>query len=136
MENRIRRNVLAAVAALAVLASGCMAGARRPLVDVAMSPAAVDGRSFEQDFADCNAYAQTVDVGQAAVNTAIAGAVLNAALGAAIGGIIGHGYAGQGAAIGAAGGGIDGLVAGAAAADARQQQIMNNCLAGRGWNVL
>jgi hypothetical protein len=91
---------IALVAAFAVLASGCMAGAQRPLVDIQASPAVDAGRSFEQDLADCNAYAQTIDVGQSAVNGAIAGAVLNAALGAALGGIIGHGYAGQGAALG------------------------------------
>lgn len=134
MNKQIRTGV--ALAAMLALASGCVAGVRRPLVDIQASPAALDGRSYETDFTECQAYAQTVDVGQSAANTAIAGAIVNAALGAALGGIIGHGYAGRGAAIGAAGGGINGLVAGAAAAEARQQQIFNNCLAGRGWNVL
>jgi outer membrane lipoprotein SlyB len=119
--------------ALLVALAGC-AARQVPLVDIQASPAAFDGRDYGVDLAECQAYAATIDTGQSAMAGAIVGAVFSAALGAAVGGILGD--AGTGAAIGAAGGGIDGLAAGAAAAEGRKNQIIYNCLNGRGWNVL
>jgi hypothetical protein len=132
METRSRTVALALVASL--LASGCVAARHVPIVDLQASPAAADGRDFNQDLFECQNYAESIDPAGQALAGAVAGALFNAALGAALGGIVGD--AGLGAALGATSGGMYGAAGGAAQAEARRTQIVNNCMHGRGWNVL
>lgn len=94
----------------------------------------VDSARYEQDLTECRAYAEQVSPAREAV----VGAGLAAALGAAIGAIAGAfgGSAGSGAATGAAIGGVTGTAAGGAGGVSEQKQIIDRCLAGRGYNVL
>jgi outer membrane lipoprotein SlyB len=115
--------------ALLVILAGC-AQSYQPVVDTR----GVDTARYQQDLFECRQYAERVSpVGQAAT-----GGLLGAAGGAALGAIVGafSGGAGTGAAIGAATGGAVGAGAGGVTGVSEQQRIIDNCLRGRGYNVL
>ena len=108
---------------LAICLTGC--AGYRPIVDMQ----GVDPNRYYGDLAQCQQYAEQVDVGGSAAGSAAAGAVLGAALGALFGnrqsaGQLGAAYGLIGGAAGAAQGGID------------QKQVIRNCMAGRGYRVL
>lgn len=98
----------------------------RPIVD----NKGVDLNRYESDLRECQAYAtQTAGAGESAAAGAAAGAILGAVLAAAAG----RGYsrsstAGVGAVSGAVGAGVEG--------ERNQRNIINRCLAGRGYRVL
>ena len=122
------KKFLAVAVALATL-TGC-AQSYQPVVDTKGH----DTARYQQDLFECRQYAeQTSPAGNAAVG-GLAGAAGGAALGA-IGGAI-AGNAGTGAAIGAATGGALGVGGGAYSGVSEQQRIIDNCLRGRGYNVL
>ncbi|MFT3790795.1 MAG: hypothetical protein QM741_06905 [Rudaea sp.] len=105
----------------------CYAGnGYRPIIDTQD----VDQARLECDMADCQAYAAQVSPAQSAVNNAVAGAIFGALFGLAVGD---HGWAAR---AGAQGGALGGAVGGAGAGVMAQQNIMRNCLAGRGYRVL
>jgi hypothetical protein len=94
----------------------------------------VDPAKYQQDLAECRQYAEQVSPVDEAIFAAFAGAALGAALGAATGAIAGN--AGQGAAIGAAAGGITGVAGGALHGGQAQQDVIRQCLQGRGYSLL
>jgi len=108
---------------------GCAAtsGANyRPIVD----NKGIDLNRYESDLRECQSYA-TQTAG--AADSAAAGAVAGALLGAVLAGAAGKGYdrsatARVGAVSGAVGAGAEG--------ERNQRNIINRCLAGRGYRVL
>jgi len=104
-----------------------------PVVDYSGSPASTQGRNYNEDLNACRGIAtQESPVRSAATQGAI-GALVGAAGGAAIGAILGR--PGTGAAIGAAGGAIGGTARGGLTGTERQEQIVRDCMRGRGWNA-
>lgn len=98
----------------------------RPIVD----NKGVDLNKYESDLRECQSYAtQTASAGESAA----AGAVAGALLGAVLAGAAGSRYsktstARVGAVSGAVGAGVEG--------EKNQRNIINRCLAGRGYRVL
>lgn len=112
------------VAALLLGIQGC--AAPRPMVDTK----GVNQAQFEQDMRECQAYAdQTYGVGTGAAIGAGAGYLLGQVLARTTGSRTVANEAGRGAAVfGAAGGAAQGAQ--------NQRQVVQRCLAGRGYNVL
>ena len=111
---------------------GCAGGGSnyRPMVDMAGQSQA----RYNSDVYSCQQYAQQVSpVSSGAIGMGV-GAGFGAALGAIVGAFLG--CAGEGAAMGAAVGGFSGGVRGTSDGLAAQVNIIRNCMAGRGWNVL
>lgn len=98
----------------------------RPTIDTK----GVDSAQYESDLRECKAYAQKVNPQSEAVAGAVVGALVTAATVALA--LDTGDYAGRSAGIGAAAGAAEG----GAGAVQRQRQIVNNCLGGRGYNVL
>ncbi|MCA8907524.1 MAG: hypothetical protein KDA49_08240 [Rhodospirillaceae bacterium] len=90
--------------------------------------------AYQHDLAECQGYADQVNVGQEAMGTGL----LTAATGAALGAIAGAfgGGAGRGAALGASLGGVTGGVGGGVNAYDRRGAVLRQCLANRGYAVL
>lgn len=107
---------------LSILALVGCAAHPDPIVDTK----GVDPQKLAQDWEECGAYAEQVQVGQGVAK----GGAVGAAVGAAAGAI--YGDAGEGAATGALYGGTrSGLQA-----DRDKQQVFKRCLRGRGYRVL
>ena len=124
-----RMTTLIAVLSAAAFLAGCAAtsGANyRPIVD----NKGVDLNRYESDLRECQSYAtQTAGAADSAAGGALAGALL----GAALAGAAGKNYsksssARVGAVSGAVGAGLGG--------ERNQKNIINTCLAGRGYRVL
>jgi len=113
---------------IALILTGC--ANYQPIVDTK----GVDMSVYNSDLAECQAYAHQVDVVGEGVKGAAAGGAIGAAIGAIAGAFVGE--VGEGAKIGAALGGAEGTAYGVAGAAEGQQQIIRNCLAGRGYTVL
>lgn len=115
----------------AAFVAGC-AQTFRPIVDMK----AVDEAKYEQDLAECRAYADEVSPLEEAGAGALFGVLVGAALGAVLG-ATGDGLsAGAGAVAGAALGGTTGVVAGGAGGAQAQADVIKACLSGRGYRVL
>jgi hypothetical protein len=124
------KRFLATAMAAATLA-GC-AQTYQPIVDTRGQ----DSARYQQDLYECRQYAEQVSpAGQAAVG-GVGGAAAGAALGAITGALVGGVSAGEGAAVGAATGGAVGVGTGAYKGVNEQQQVIDNCLRGRGYSVL
>ncbi len=115
--------------ALILILAGC-AQSYQPVVDTK----GVDNAKYQQDLLECRQYAEQVSPAGEAATTGVLGAAGGAALGAIVGAF--SGSAGTGAAIGAATGGAVGAGAGGVSGISEQKRIINNCLRGRGYNVL
>jgi hypothetical protein len=115
--------------ALAGLLAAC-ASHFEPIID----PATTRGDNLPRDLADCRGLAEQQNVAGSVGTSGLIGAGLGAGLGA-IAGAFGGG-AGTGAALGAALGGGTGLAHGALGSQAERDQIVRNCLVGRGYRVL
>lgn len=105
----------------------CLAGCARskPIVD----HTGVDEAAYAQDLADCQAYADEVEAGARVAGGAAGGAAVGGAMGAILNG---SGGAARGAGVGAVGG----AASGARSAAREQDQVVKNCLRGRGYRVL
>ncbi len=105
---------------------GCAGANYRPIVD----NKGVDLNRYEADLQECQAYAtQTAGAGTSAAAGAAAGAILGAALAAAAGSRYDRNSTARvGAVSGAVGAGAEG--------EKNQRNIINRCLAGRGYKVL
>lgn len=98
---------------------------QEPIIDTQ----GIDLAALEQDKLECAAYADQVPVGRQAAVAAGTGAVL----GGAIGGIFGNSStAARSAGVGAASGAVQGTGGGLR----DRQQVIRNCLLGRGYRVL
>lgn len=113
---------LIAVACL-VLVAGCASD--RVIVDTK----GVDMSHYEQDRRECEAYSEQVSTGASAAKGAGFGAAIGAALGAIFGGS--HDVARS-----AGTGGVLGGAQGAAKGEGQKEQVLRNCLSGRGYRVL
>jgi outer membrane lipoprotein SlyB len=91
--------------------------------------------TYNQDLAECQAYANQVSPVQDAAVGAIGGAAGGAALGALSGALFKGVSVGEGAAVGAAAGGVLGLAGGAYTGTQNQKQVLNNCMRGRGYST-
>lgn len=116
---------IAFVACIAASLAGCAVERYRPLTDSGVSMG-----SYEADLADCQQLAAQRPAAQQAAGGAAVGAVLGAVLAAAVG-LRGNDVA-RVAAWGAANGGVQGAVYGSA----EQRDIVDRCMAGRGYNVV
>ncbi len=152
---RIVTRQLAVALALAVAVSGCAGTVRpaqdfRPVVDAKgsvpracmvavigqppmLSPECNFEAVYDTDVRECNAFALQVDRDKAAAGNAVAGAVIATLIGAAFG-LRGSNLAAV-AASGAAAGGVRGYNA-ADYANLTQYQIVQRCMAGRGYSVI
>ena len=116
------------IAAVALTMTACASAPQyRPVVDHGVSTG-----DYETDLAECRELAQSsrASSGKGAVGGAIAGALLGAMMGRAAG--LSGDYTQRVAAVGA----VQGGVAGGAATHGKQTEIVSNCIAGRGWNVV
>jgi hypothetical protein len=120
--------ILLLAAALFIVSAGC--AAYRPIVDMK----GVDRNQYERDLAECQAYAEQVNVGGEAATGALIGGAFGAAMGLAVGALLGD--PGEGAALGAVIGGGSGLASGAAEGAGGQVNVIRNCMMGRGYRVL
>ena len=109
---------------------GCMGASYRPVVD----PKGADMANYESNLSECQAIARE----QSVAGNAVTGGAFGAAAGAALGAVMGAfpGDPGLGAAIGAGYGGAAGVIQGGASGVEGQEQIVRNCMSGRGYNVL
>ena len=114
----------AALGLCALLLTAC-ASTNRVIVDKQN----VDEAKYQQDLNDCRAIADQVGTGRDAAEGAVGGALIGGLLGAILGnsGTAGR-MAGGGAVVGAAG----------KAGDSQQEkeQVLKNCMRGRGYRVL
>ena len=110
---------------MALLLSGCAVEQYHPLVDSGVSKG-----SYATDLADCQQLAAQRPAAAQAAGGAAVGAVLGGLLAAAVG-LRGNDVA-RVAAWGAANGGINGAAYGTAA----QRAIVDDCMSGRGYNVI
>ena len=116
------------VAAVALSLTACASIPQyQPVVDHGVSTG-----DYETDLAECRelATASRPSATKGAVGGAIAGALLGAMMGRAAG--LSGDYTQRVAAVGA----VQGTVAGGAATHGKQTEIVSNCIAGRGWNVV
>lgn len=97
-----------------------------PFVDVQ----GVDPARYSADLASCRSYAQQIDPNKQAMQGMLAGIIVGALVGAAVGG------SGRHAEYGAGYGGTVGVMSGGGRAVLKQETIIANCLAGRGYRVL
>lgn len=103
----------------------------RPIVDMKY----VDPTKYEQDLAECQAYAKQVSPAGEAVTAGAVAASIGAAFGAILGWLI-YDEPELGAEVGAAIYGISGAAAGGAVAADDQMSIIRRCMQGRGYTVL
>lgn len=114
-----------------LLLSSC-AQTHQPVVDLGGQNS---GR-YQQDLFECRQYAEQVSPVEDAAIGGVGGAAAGAALGAVTGALLGGVGTGEAAAFGAATGGLLGLGGGALHGTSQQQDIIDRCLRGRGYNVL
>lgn len=113
-----------------LLLSGCTS--HTPVIDFRSSNRTM--AEYERDLAECQALASQRSVATDAALGTVGGAAVGAGLGAAVGAITGS--AGRGALLGTAIGGIGGGTAMAGNTASSQRDIINRCMAGRGYAVL
>ncbi len=97
-----------------------------PVVDMQ----GLDMQRYATDLDGCRAYARQINPNKMAMESMLGGIIVGALVGAAVGG--NRNFAQQGA---LAGGGA-GVAAGGARGVVKQETIMANCMAGRGYRVL
>lgn len=108
---------------VAVVLAGC---ARDPVI---VDTKGTDMARYQQDRTECESYANQVSTGTQAAKSAGFGA----AVGAAIAAIFGDS---KSVARGAGTGGVLGGARGVAAGEGEKDQVLRNCLRGRGYRVL
>lgn len=108
-----------------ILLAGCRATDDRPIVDLQ----GVNVAQYENDLAECRAYADEVRAGHEVAQGAVGGAVVGGAIGAAVGNS-------DTAQRGAGAGAVAGAARGAGEAIRERDRVLRNCLRGRGYRVL
>jgi len=113
---------------LSMLISLSLAGCARDRIII--DKKGVDMAAYDQDLAECRAYAEESEgAGAEAAKGAVGGAVV----GGAIGAVVGNGRTAE--KLGGVGA-ITGAVRGAARSRAEKLKIVKTCLSGRGYKVL
>jgi hypothetical protein len=118
---RLHHLVLALVLPLA--AAGCASD------NVIVDTKGADMTRYEQDRRECESYANQVSTGTTAAKSAGFGAAIGAALGAIFGGS-------RDVVRSAGAGGVVGGAQGAVKGEGQKEQVLRNCLSGRGYRVL
>lgn len=124
------------IAAVALLLAGCETAPNTPGAGAGMAYTpvidmqGVDGARYSNDLSACRQYAASIDVGRETMAGAVAGAVFAGALTAILGGNM------RSIDQNASAGGFAGLSAQGDKAVGRQQKIVSNCMASRGYRVL
>ncbi len=108
------------------LVTGC--AGRKPGAGTIVDMKGVDPYQYQIDLAECEEYADQVDVGGQAATGAAGGAVV----GGLVGAIAKDASAGRGAGVGAVVGGAKGTYRGVE----ERHQVVGNCLRNRGYAVL
>ena len=110
--------------------AACSSSQRLPgQTGVIVDTKGVDMSGYEEDLADCHAFADEVPVAEKAG----AGAVVGAAVGGVFGAVVGDSRtAERGAGAGAVGGAVKGTASGLSERD----RVVKRCLQGRGYKVL
>ena len=98
------------------------------LADVIIDPAGVDMDAYQKDLAECNELSEQVD------SKTGAGAAKGAVRGTAVVAILGNNRNNRGRVAGISA--ISGAAKGSAQTKAERQQVVKNCLRGRGYKVL
>ncbi len=121
MEDRMSAIKRLIITAAGLILAGCAAHPN-PIID----KKGVDEEKFAQDWSECEAYTEEIDIGK--------GVAKGAATGAVIGGVAGAigGDAGEGAAYG----GLYGGTRSGLDADRDKQMVFKRCMRGRGYRVL
>lgn len=97
----------------------------------------VDMSRYEQDRRECEAYVEQLSSGGQIAKSAGLGAAIGAVVGGAAGAIFGDSTsAARGAAVGGVTGGAQGGVTGVVKSENDKEQVLRNCLTGRGYRVL
>jgi len=126
-----------AAALFCTLSLTACAQSYQPVVDTGRTGGTSnDTGRYQQDLFECRQHAERVSPAEDTLIGGAGGAAAGAALGAISGALLGGFGAGEGAAFGAAAGGLLGVGGGAISGISNQQEIIDRCLAGRGWNVL
>lgn len=99
--------------------------AQRVIVDTK----GVDAAQYQQDLAECSTLADQASPGRSAARGAVGGALI----GGALGGIFGNRHS---AARMAGGGAVIGGASQAGAGYSERDQVLRNCMSGRGYRVL
>lgn len=137
---------LLAIGAVALMSTGCATGQQmnqwRPVIDSQN----VDQARYEQDLSECRSYAESnphADPQRAAADGARSSALRHGAMGVglvAAAGVMTGGLAlipmAAAGVMGAVTGGMAGGWVGGSTADLRYQNIVSNCLVGRGYHVI
>lgn len=110
---------------LAACAGQRVPGQAGPIIDTK----GVDMSAYQTDLAECQSYANQVPVAERAATGAVVGGVIGGAVGAVVGD---SSTAQRGAGAGAIGGTVQGTSSGLQ----EQEQVLRNCLRGRGYRVL
>lgn len=108
---------------LALSLTGCARS--KPIVD----RRGLDPAAYAQDLAECQSYAEQVETEAQVVGGAAGGAAVGGAMGAILNGA-------EGAAKGAGVGAVGGAAGGVRRSVREQDQVVKNCLRGRGYRVL
>lgn len=109
-----------------LMLAGCQSDPHRRVI---IDPKGVDQAAYERDLAECNTIAQQAKPGSSAWRGALGGAVI----GGALGGVMGD------SSTAARMGGAGAVVGGASQAGegySERDQILRNCMIGRGYRVL
>ncbi len=125
----MKKQVFCYLASALVLLSGCISGDGLPPTRVITDLKGVESNQYQTDLYQCRQYAAQIDVGGDALTGLVAGVIVGAALGSALGD---KNDAKRTAKVGA----VAGATEGAAGALGEQDQIIRNCLVGRGYKVL
>jgi len=111
------------------LLSSCAGSSQQASGEVIIDTNGIDMSAYYQDLHECRNYASQVNTGSKVAGKTISGAVIGGAIGAITGD--------SGTAKRAAGvGGLLGAVKGSSQASREKQQVVRNCLKGRGYRVL
>jgi outer membrane lipoprotein SlyB len=122
-----RRQLASLVLALSITGlTGCVTPAKEGIV---VDTKGVDPVGYQRDLDECGEYADSVSTGKRTAVGAAAGATIWGAIGAIFDGS-------DGAEKGAGAGAVLGGARGASSGYSEKQQIVRNCLRGRGYRVL
>lgn len=122
----MNRRTFGMLGCVVMILAGCASEAGRGVI---IDRQGVDMAQYERDLDDCTRYAEEVRAREKVAANAAGGAVVGGAVGAVTRGSSG---AKDGAAVGA----IVGGARGTRGAWQEQQQVVRNCLQGRGYRVL
>ncbi|HSG90478.1 MAG TPA: hypothetical protein VLA56_14780 [Pseudomonadales bacterium] len=111
---------------LAASLGGCVTPAKNSIL---VDTKGIDPVGYQRDLDECGEYADSVSTGGRAAAGAAAGATIWGAIGAIFGGS-------DGAARGGGAGAVVGGARGAGSGYSEKQEIVRNCLRGRGYKVL